>query len=607
MAPPSLEPALQRALAHHRAGQLAEAEALYRQILAQQPNHADVRHLLGALAVSVGRFDQALELIGSAIALRPDVPIYHGNLGETYRRSGRNEEAVVALRRALALAPDYAEAWNNLGCALANLRRSGEAIDSLKRALVLRPDYAEAWGNLAKAHLDRARSAGSDAGDLVAAVVAGRRAVELRPDSVESWYYLWCALADQGEWREALHAARRGRELQPQSAELRNNVGQALLEIAQREAGPNEAFFTEAAACFQQAIAANPKLAEAYANLGALSAEVGDFEAALAAYRDACRVRPEFILARLNYALLLLQLERYAEGWNEHEWRWQDPDFARSLRPCPTPLWDGKEDRDRTILLHAEQGFGDAMQFFRYWPLVAERVGRVVIECHPELCRLFAANVPADVAIVSREVDDAALQTFDAHLAMMSLPLVLGRFGPGESLPTGPTYLRADPLLREQWRTRIGPRCGLRVGLVWAGSPRHCHDYRRSLDPEHFEPLLGLPGIEFYRLQMGAAAIDGLIDFTPALTDFAETAALVAELDLVITVDTAVAHLAGAMGRPVWLLLPFFPDWRWGLERETTPWYASMRLFRQPVRGDWPAVIRRVSEELGRLSAPERD
>ena len=609
MAPLSLEQALQLALTRHRAGQLAEAEAIYRQILAHHPNHADTRHLLGAIAVALGRWDQALELIGSAIALRPDVAVYHGNLGEAYRRLGRHEEAVGSLRQALALAPDSAEALNNLGCTLAALGRSEEAIERLNRAVALKPDYADAWGNLAKAYLDRGRSLESRAAGLSEAVAAARRAVQLQPDFGEAWHHLGCALADQGGWLESLVALRRSRELLPRSTEVLNNLGQALLELAQRGTGADLAFFAEAISCFRQIVAWNPMVAEAHANLGAALSETGQYEGALEAYRETLRIRPEFAEVHLNYALLLLQLERYAEGWLEHEWRWRCPHFLHRRRPFSAPVWDGRVDRSLTVLIHAEQGFGDTLQFFRYWPFVAERVGRVVIESHAELVRLLAGNVPPGIEVIAhRRLDVVGLPAFDTHLPMMSLPLTLNRFDPRDSLsPGAPAYLRADPGLRERWMTQLGPRRGLRVGLVGAGSPEHHHDYRRSIDAVHLAPLLEMPGIEFHSLQPGAAALAGLIDWTSALTDFAESAALVAELDLVIAVDTSIAHLAGAVGKPVWLLLPLVPDWRWGFVGESTPWYPSMRLFRQTVRGDWPGVIRRVLEELSRFSVPEGD
>jgi len=597
MAALSLEQAFQLALTHHRAGRLAEAESIYRQILAHQPNHADARHLLGAIALMVGRLDQALEWIRGAIGLRPEVPAYHGNLGETYRRLGRDEEALASFQRALSLAPDYVEALNNLGCTLAKLGRYEEAIDRLKRAVALQPDYADAWANLAKTCLDGARSSGG----RTEAVVFARRAVELRPAFGEAWHHLGCALAEQGEWTESLAALRRSLELQPRSAEVLNNLGQTLLELAQREPGPNRPQLDEAMACFQQAAAWNPILAEAHANLGAMLSEAVEFDAALASYREALRICSDFAPAHLNYALLLLQLERYAEGWREHEWRWLCPHFARARRQFAAPPWDGTEGRNRTVLIHAEQGFGDTLQFFRYWPMVAERAGEVILECQPELVRLLAANVGPGVEVVARQgLDEAGLPAFDAHLPLLSLPLVLNRCDPRESLPGGAAYLQAEPELRNVWRVRLGARKGLRVGLVWSGNPDHRHDYRRSISLAQMASLQQTPGIEFHSLQKSASAFEGLADWSSYLTDFAETAALVAELDLVVSVDTSVAHLAGALGRPVWLLLPFIPDWRWGRGREETPWYPTMRLFRQPERGDWDSVVQRVAAELAK-------
>jgi hypothetical protein len=278
-------------------------------------------------------------------------------------------------------------------------------------------------------------------------------------------------------------------------------------------------------------------------------------------------------------------------------------------RGFSAPQWSGAAAPGKTILVHAEQGIGDTIQFLRYVPFVLERacVSRVIFECSPELLRLFNQNNIRNVEIVARQHWEAAASLpFDCHVPLLSLPLALEMFEPHSEVKP---YLHAEEDLCATWRQRLGQNRVLRVGLAWAGNPMHRHDHRRTIYFEKLLPILRVPDVSFYNLQIGMPhtlsmqfVASGLLDLTEGICDFADTAALIAELDLVITVDTAVAHLAGALGRPVWTLLPFMPDWRWGLKREDTPWYSTMRLFRQPKAGDWESVIARVAGELHALS-----
>ena len=552
MAALTIEQAFQLALAHHQAGRLAEAEAIYRQVLAAEPRHADALHLLGVLAAGEGRFDEALELIQKAILLLPVQPIFHMNLGVAYRRLGRLEEAVACLQRAAALGQEMAAVHMNLGDALYGLGRIDDSIASSQRALALRPDYAEAHSNLGN------------------------------------------ALAKKRRWDEAAACYHRALALKPDYAEAHNNLGNAFIEHHR---------WDEALACCQRALALKPDLIEAYGNLGVALVEMGGPSAALDFYRQTIASRPDFAPAHWNLALLLLRIGRYEEGWKEYEWRWRYEGFASPKRNFSAPQWDGSPVAGGAILLHTEQGFGDALHFLRYVPFVAGRVGRAIFECPPELARLITQSGGWNADIIVR--DGGPPPPFDCHLPLLSLPLALGRFEP---MPMAAPYLGADPGLRAAWRERLGVSSNRRVGLAWAGSPKHQNDGRRSIEAEQFLPFLRTSCVSFFSLQVRppgalpqALADAGVIDLTAHITDFADTAALMAELDLIITVDTAAAHLAGALGRPVWTLLPFVPDWRWGLEREGTPWYPTMRLFRQPSPGDWDSVIGRVAEELAAL------
>jgi tetratricopeptide (TPR) repeat protein len=505
--------ALQLALRHHEAGRLAEEEAIYRQILAGHPNHADAWHLLGLLAVDAGRGDEGVECIRKAIASDPAQPLYLSNLGEVCRRSGRLAEAIASFEQALQLRPDLPEALVNLGSALIDARRFHEAIPICQRALALRPDLPQPHNTLGSAWIEIGR--------IDDAVNSIRCALALQPDFPEAHHNLGVALSHRGEWEPAI-------------------------------------------ACFHRALALKPNFADAHYNLGCL----------------------------------LLLLGCHEEGWRQYEWRWRDRGFAGWQRASSAPRWEGTRLDGRTLLLHAEQGFGDAIQFLRYVPLVRERAGaaRVIVACPRELLRLLAQTGDWNAEIIDRD-GCGGLPSFDVQLPLLSLPLVLEKMKP---LTMPHAYLRAAPELRAAWRERLGPAADFRVGVAWAGSPLHLSDHRRSIAPERFLASLRMPGVSCHSLQVEPRTPPdaGIPDLAGHLGDFADTAALIAELDLIITVDTAVAHLAGALGRPVWTLLPFIPDWRWGLEREDTPWYPTMRLFRQPAAGDWDSVIQRIVGEL---------
>lgn len=273
------------------------------------------------------------------------------------------------------------------------------------------------------------------------------------------------------------------------------------------------------------------------------------------------------------------------------------------------PRWDGSRLHGRTILISEEQGHGDTIQFLRYLPLVRERAGncRILLDCPPLLCRLLKQNNALGAEVLERDQPAAAAPRFDRQIPFLDLPFAVRRWEP---VPVSEPYLHAPPAARAFWRDKLSATSGFRVGVAWAGNPKHPNDLRRSMPAEKLFPLLGISGAAIHSLQIlpqggpPKSLLDaGLIDLAASITDFADTAAVISELDLVITVDTAVAHLAGALGRPVWTLLPFVPEWRWGLHREDTPWYPTMRLFRQPAPGDWDAVIHRVFEELGRLAS----
>jgi hypothetical protein len=403
-------------------------------------------------------------------------------------------------------------------------------------------------------------------------------------------------MTDIGRVIEAIAAYRRAVALNPDMPEAWLNLGNALKEGGQLD---------EAVAAYRRAVAVKPGYALGHSNLGYLLREKGRLDEAVAACRQAIEIDPEHSGAHSNLALALLVQGHFAEGWEAYEWRWKAEGFGTAARDFGRPRWDGGALEGRTVLLHAEQGLGDALQFIRYLPLVQERGGKAIIECQPALQRLFG-TMAGDVPVIAK---GAALPAFDVHCPLLSLPRIFAT--DLANMPGDVPYLRADAAEASAWSDRLAAHPpGFRVGLVWAGNPNHTNDRNRSLKPASLLPLGAVKGVRFFSLQKGTGAEgrDGLpaglelSDVAGELGDFADTAALIANLDLVITADTATAHLAGAMGRPVWTLLPFAPDWRWLLGREDSPWYPTMRLFRQAAIGDWPPVIARVCDQLRRLA-----
>ena len=490
-------------------------------------SHQQTMELALRLA-QAGRLVEAERLYQQILARTPDATA-HNNLGQLLNLLGRHEQAITELRRAIALRPDLAEPHNNLGIALAAVGKMDEAIAAYRTTIALQPNHARAHSNLGN------------------------------------------ALKTDGETTEAIAYYRKALSLESNYAEAHSNFGALLNEIGDAE---------EALKHHRRAIELRPDYAEAHSNLGSALSRLGRHDEAIAAHRRAISLQPEFPQAHFNLALELLMRGDFAEGWTEYEWRCRMPGLVKIRRDYPQPLWDGTDLGERVLLLYAEQGIGDTIQFVRYVPSIR---GRVLLEVQPSLGRLLNAATPHD-------------GEFDVHLPLLSLPLILSQFEPTAT---------QVPYIRPISRQGIGPRHGLRVGVAWAGSATHKNDRNRSIPLEKLAPL-AQDGVEFFSLQVGTSTNQtgmGLTDLTDSLHDFSDTAALIAELDLVISVDTAVAHLAGAMGKLVWVLLPEPADWRWLRRREDSPWYSTMRLFRQSRPRDWDEPIARMSQELAKFKS----
>jgi tetratricopeptide (TPR) repeat protein len=516
------------------------------------PGYAEAECNLGVALRALGRVGEAEAAYRRTLELLPDHPEAHLNLGRLLRDGGRLEEAAVHIERAVALQPGAARAHLHLGILRRLEGRPEEAAASLETALALTPGDAEAWNELGATHLDRR--------EIEDAVAAFRQAVALRPAYVEAL----------------------------------TNLG-AALRRARRLDGAEEAY--------GEALRHAPERAETHANLGVLRMSQGRVDEAILSFDRAIALRPGYGDALWNRANALLLRGDFARGWDEYEARWQRKEATP--RDFPAPAWEGESLAGRTLLVHAEQGLGDTIQFVRYLLLLEGRAARIVLEVQEELAELLS-GLPGVDAIVAR---GKALPAFDAHAALLSLPRILRTRL--DTIPAGVRYLAADPALERAWGDRLGPKDGVRIGLVWAGNPKHSNDHNRSAPAAFLPAIAGSAGCRFFSLQMGERRRDllqpgcrGIVDLAPLLRSFADTAAALTQMDLCIAVDTSVAHLAGALGRPTWVALPFTPDWRWLMGRDDSPWYPTMRLFRQTAPGDWNSVTDAIHAAL-RVFSPE--
>jgi tetratricopeptide (TPR) repeat protein len=501
-----------------------------------------------------------------------------------HQRAGRTAAAGAIYREVLQTDPGQPQALYLHGLLDLAAGRADRAAGLLARAVDARPSHAGARLALARARLDVGQEDG--------AVDAAETALALDPSRAEAHFLLGTALNALGRTEEAIASLLQAIARQPRHAAAHLNLGNAWADLDR---------FEEAERFCRAAIALDPALPEAHASLGFILTAAGRLNEAVAACDAAIALRPDFAEAHWNRAVACLLAGDFAAGFAGCEWRKRHRRFHGDFHDLPGPSWMGEDLAGRTILVRAEQGLGDAIQLSRYLPRLAELGAQVQLVCDPRLIPLLR-TLPGSVALTSRE---APLPRYDVWADQMSLPRLLATTP--ETIPAASGYLQADPAWAAAWRATLPE--GPRIGLVWAGNPAHANDRRRSLPPGTLAPLLEVPGQHFVSLQLGprsaeAAAMPGMIDPTARLTDYAATAALVAALDLVITVDTSVAHLAGALGRPVWVMLPFAPDWRWMLGRDSSPWYSSMRLFRQERPGHWAGVMVRVAEAL--RSAPPR-
>ncbi|HEY2131414.1 MAG TPA: tetratricopeptide repeat protein [Acetobacteraceae bacterium] len=517
-----------------------------------------------------------------SLALRPDDPVVHVTLGSALWTTGAREEAIGHFARAVELDPGYVDARDGYGNALSRSGRFAEAVAQFRAAVALRPEEGELHYHLGNALLG--------SGEPVEAEACYHDALARRPDHAGALNNLGNAMRSQQRYAEAIPFYRRALALRPEYFGTRNNIGSALLALHRP---------AEAIPYFQAALAARPDYAEACNNLGGAKLALGHPAEAVAWFRRAVELDPDQVQAQLGEALALLSMGNFRRGWAVYEARWRMPQFRADVPALADLHWDGAaEVSGRTILLYAEQGLGDTIQFVRYAKRLRARGARVVLSVQPSLVRLFAGLGDAVIA----QTD--ALPPHELHCPLMSLPLAFGT--ELATIPAEIPYLQADAALVAAWAERLGMQRRRRIGVAWSGSAEHPEDALRSIPLAAFLAALEGANCDLHILQTEISSEDGALLEGMAgigvhrdrLTDFAETAALIACLDLVISVDTSVAHLAGAMGVPVWVLVQSSADFRWLRDRADSPWYPTMRIFRQRTLLEWAPVLAEVRAAL---------
>jgi hypothetical protein len=545
---------IKQGLALHQQNKLPEAEAIYKQILRIQPNNFSALQLIGTMYTQTKNHSQAINFLTKAIKINPQFAPCYNNLGLALQELNRLDEALASYDKAITIKPDYADAHYNRGFALHEIKRWYEALDSYDKAISIKPDYAEAYSNRGVALQELKR--------LDEALASYDKAISIKPDY----------------------------------ADAHSNRGFALQELKRLD---------EALISYDKAISIKPDYAEAYYNRGYVLQELKHLDEALTSYDKAISIKPDYVEANWNKSLGLLLDGQFAQGWQEYECRWKKEDISKTagIRNFPQPIWLGAESlKDKTILLYAEQGLGDTIQFSRYVPLIAELGAKVILEVQSPLVKLLK-NLEGVNQIAAR---GGTISEFDYQCPLLSLPLAFKT--ELNTIPPASKYMISDNKNNLNWQIKLGEKSKPRIGIVWSGSTEHKNDHNRSITLSQLIPYLP-SNMEYVCLQKELRGIDKeALEKNPHiqfygddLEDFTDTAALCDLMDVVISVDTSVAHLAGTLGKQTWVLLPYSPDWRWMLDRDDSPWYPSVKLYRQENNGNWNGVLEKLNRDLEKI------
>ena len=676
---------LQEGFRRHKQGDLAAAQASYEAILACDAYHFDALQLLGTVFFAKSKFEEALDLLDSALSQRPDVAPVHNNVGSCLKSLGRFNDALESFNRAIDLDQNFADAHYNKANVLRRMGHTAEAMDSFRHALRVEPKYTQALVNLADvleeasryedalscynsileyeekpskflakrsdlfaklgrysdalADLDIAASIDpmdpalpfkkgviyQELSDTTEAISSFHAALKLKPDFVEAYNNIGAVLSSVGRDKEALGVYNAALSIYQDVGELYFNQANSLRSLGQYEQALESynraisidsenpeylnnrgvAFhklnrLSSALSDYEDAIQRNPDYIRAINNQGLAFADTFKFDRALASYNRVIELNPDYAEAYWNKAILYLMHGHYLEGWRLFDWRLRMPGASTKYSFFDKPDWRGEEDiSDKRLFIPSEQGLGDLIQFSRYAAMAVEKAGEVILEVPKMLVPVIRTLHPE----ITLSIKGQKPPEFDVYCPVMSLPYAFRTTL--ETIPTNGKYLSSDGQKVSLWQEALGPTDKKRVGLVWSGSPKHENDHNRSIPLTELVPLLS-DSVEWHSLQKEYRETDlAVLESMPqvsqhqdALVDFSDTAALIECLDLVITVDTSVAHLAGALGKPVWIMLPHVPDYRWLTDRDDSPWYDSVRLYRQQASCNWAPLIERLSADL---------
>jgi tetratricopeptide (TPR) repeat protein len=621
-------------LAYHQQGMFNEAKALYEQVLKVQPKNFSALQLIATLYAQTNNPLKAIDFFSKAIRINPNFAPCYSNRGNALKELGRYSEAIISYDKAISLQADDAYTYSNRGVVLQELGRTEEALASYDKAISLNPNSAESYSNRGvvlqelgrteealasyekaislyfnspKTHFNRGNAL-KDLGRFDDALVSYENAIGLNQTWAEAYCNRGNTLQELNQFDQALESFNKAIQFKPDYSEAYSNRGNALQELGRLE---------ESLESYDRAIQISPNLLDAYSNRGLCLEKLKRLDESLESYDKAIQISTDSADIRWNKSLTLLLSGNYEEGWKEYEWRWDNKFLtgSKNKRSFSQPLLPvGESLKDKTILIYAEQGLGDTIQFSRYISQVAQLGANVIFEVQPALINLLK-NLKGVGQIVGK---GGSLPKFDYQCPLMSLPLVFKT--KLDTVPNIVPYVFAEKNKIDYWHKKLISARGLKVGLVWNGGFRPEQpklwsvNNRRNIHVSLISAALSNLNVNFYSLQKGEPAESEIkhrqdelwpnknfINYSDELHDFSDTAALIDNLDLIISVDTSTAHLAAAMGKPVWLLNRFDSCWRWLIDRDDSPWYSSIKIYRQSKMNDWNSVLDRIRVDIENL------